>query len=40
MKRPELLSAVIKDGRVVDRSVEGYRRLDQEPARARIMAQG
>jgi imidazolonepropionase-like amidohydrolase len=40
LARPELLAAVIKDGRVVDRSFEGFRRMDTEPARANITAQG
>ncbi len=40
LARPELLAAVIKDGRVIDRGYEGFRALDAEPSRANITAQG
>lgn len=40
LQHPELLNAVIKDGRVIDRSFEGFRKLDTEPPRANITAQG
>ncbi len=40
LQRPERLSAVIKDGRVIDRAREGFRHLDTEPPRANITAQG
>jgi imidazolonepropionase-like amidohydrolase len=40
LQRPERLSAVIKDGRVIDRTREGFRHLDTEPPRANITAQG
>lgn len=40
LQRPERLSAVIKDGRVIDRSREGFRHLDTEPPRANITTQG
>ena len=40
LARPELLSAIVKDGRVIDRNAEGFRRLETEPRRARIMLQG
>jgi imidazolonepropionase-like amidohydrolase len=40
LQKPELLAAVIKDGRVIDRDAEGFRRLRAEPPRANIVAQG
>lgn len=40
LQKPELLAAVIKDGRVIDRDAEGFRRLQSEPPRANIVAQG
>lgn len=40
LQQSELLAAVIKDGRLVDRSVEGFRALEAEPARANITVQG
>jgi imidazolonepropionase-like amidohydrolase len=40
LQHPELLSAVIKDGRVVDRTLQGFRKLEKEPPRANITAQG
>jgi len=40
LQQPELLAAVIKDGRLVDRSREGFRKLEAEPPRANITAQG
>jgi imidazolonepropionase-like amidohydrolase len=40
LARPERLAAVIKDGRVIDRTREGFRRLESEPQRANITAQG
>lgn len=40
LQRPERLSVVIKDGRVIDRTKEGFRRLEAEPPRANITAQG
>ncbi|WP_298727594.1 amidohydrolase family protein [uncultured Ferrovibrio sp.] len=40
LQKPELLSAVIKDGRVIDRSVVGFRHLETEPGRANITPQG
>lgn len=40
LQHPELLSAVIKDGRVIDRGVEGFRVLETEPVRANMTVQG
>lgn len=40
LQQPDLLAAVIKDGRLIDRSREGFRKLDVEPPRANITAQG
>jgi imidazolonepropionase-like amidohydrolase len=40
LQKPELLAAVIKDGRLIDREAEGFRKLASEPPRANIMAQG
>lgn len=40
LHRPELLHAVIKDGRVIDRSAEGFRHIEKEPGRARVTVQG
>lgn len=40
LQHPERLSAVIKDGRLIDRSREGFRHLDSEPPRANITVQG
>ena len=40
LQRPELLHAVIKDGRPIDRTIEGFRPLESEPPRANITAQG
>ena len=40
LQRPELLHAVIKDGRPIDRTREGFRALESEPPRANIVAQG
>jgi imidazolonepropionase-like amidohydrolase len=40
LQRPEQLAVVIKDGRVIDRDAEGFRRLEREPGRARITWQG
>jgi imidazolonepropionase-like amidohydrolase len=40
LQRPSQLVAVIKDGRVIDRTVEGFRRLEREPMRARVTPQG
>jgi len=40
LQRPSQLASVIKDGRVIDRGVEGFRRLEREPARARVTGQG
>jgi imidazolonepropionase-like amidohydrolase len=40
LQRPERLSAVIKDGRIIDRQREGFRTLEIEPPRANITAQG
>jgi imidazolonepropionase-like amidohydrolase len=40
LQHPELLAAVIKDGRLVDRSVEGFRSLAIEPQRANVTVQG
>lgn len=38
--RPELLSAVIKDGRVIDRDGIGFRPLEKEPPKANVTNQG
>lgn len=35
LHRPEAISAVIKDGEVVDRGSEGFRHLEREPEKAR-----
>jgi imidazolonepropionase-like amidohydrolase len=40
LQHPEWLAAVIKDGRVIDRSTEGFRTLASEPPRANVSAQG
>ena len=40
LQKPELLSTIIKDGRVVDRSVVGFRKLEKEPGRANVTPQG
>ena len=40
LQHPELLNAVIKDGRLIDRSLGGFRRLDTEPPRANVSVQG
>jgi imidazolonepropionase-like amidohydrolase len=40
LQQPERLSAVIKDGRVIDRAREGFRTLETEPLRANITTQG
>lgn len=34
LQRPSQLTTIIKDGRVVDRSIEGFRHLENEPQRA------
>ncbi len=34
------ISAVIKDGRLVDRGAGGFRQLLEEPSRARMLAPG
>ena len=40
LQRPNEIATIIKDGRVVDRqAVGGFRRLDEEPGRARIFVQ-
>jgi imidazolonepropionase-like amidohydrolase len=40
LQRPDEISAVIKDGRLVDRGGGGFRRLPEEPGRSRMLAQG
>jgi imidazolonepropionase-like amidohydrolase len=40
LQHPEWLATVIKDGRVIDRNLEGFRHLDVEPPRANVSAQG
>jgi imidazolonepropionase-like amidohydrolase len=40
LQRPELLHAVVKDGRLIDRTMEGFRALASEPPRANMLAQG
>jgi len=40
LQRPEGLSVVMKDGRIIDRNLEGFRRLETEPPRANVVAQG
>ena len=35
LQRPSEISTIIKDGRVVDRGVVGFRQLPDEPPRAR-----
>ena len=40
LQRPELLHAVVKDGRLIDRRMEGFRALASEPPRANMLAQG
>jgi imidazolonepropionase-like amidohydrolase len=36
LQRPDEISAVIKDGRIIDREGGGFRRLAEEPSRARM----
>ena len=40
LQRPSQLTAVIKDGRLIDRATAGFRRLQHEPPRARPTMQG
>jgi imidazolonepropionase-like amidohydrolase len=40
LQRPSEISAVIKDGRVVDRAADGFRELADELPRARTLASG
>jgi imidazolonepropionase-like amidohydrolase len=40
LQHPEWLTAVIKDGRLIDRTREGFRPLDVEPPRANVSLQG
>jgi imidazolonepropionase-like amidohydrolase len=40
LQQPEKLHLVMKDGRVIDRSFEGFRHLEVEPPRANISSQG
>lgn len=40
LQQPDKLHLVMKDGRVIDRSYEGFRHLDVEPLRANILSQG
>ena len=40
LQQPDLLSAVVKDGRVIDRSRLGFRDLQAEPPRAMVGPQG
>ena len=40
LQRPHEISAVIKDGRLIDRGVGGFRHLLEEPGRARMLAHG
>jgi imidazolonepropionase-like amidohydrolase len=39
-QRPTEIHMMIKDGKIVDREVEGFRHLKQEPRRARMLYQG
>jgi imidazolonepropionase-like amidohydrolase len=40
LQRPSEISVIIKDGKIVDRTVGGFRELAQEPGRARMFVQG
>jgi hypothetical protein len=40
LQRPDEISVIIKDGRIVDRAAAGgFLQLSEEPSRARMMAQ-
>jgi len=40
LQRPNEISLVIKDGRIIDRSAGGFRQLSEEPPRARMLSAG
>ncbi|MCD6077270.1 MAG: amidohydrolase, partial [Ramlibacter sp.] len=40
LQQPALLSAVVKDGRLIDRSEAGFRGFESEPPRANVTPQG
>jgi imidazolonepropionase-like amidohydrolase len=40
LQRPSDISAVIKDGRIVERAAHGFRKLVDDPPRARMLAAG
>jgi imidazolonepropionase-like amidohydrolase len=40
LQRPSQLTTIIKDGRPIDRTLEGFRPLEREPTRANITLQG
>jgi imidazolonepropionase-like amidohydrolase len=41
LQRPSEISAVVKEGRIVDRgAAHGFRELAEEPSRARMLAAG
>jgi imidazolonepropionase-like amidohydrolase len=40
LQRPSEISAVVKDGRIVDSTAHGFRELAEEPPRARMLAAG
>jgi imidazolonepropionase-like amidohydrolase len=40
LQRPAEISLIVKDGRIIDREVGGFRRLSEEPPRARTLLQG
>jgi imidazolonepropionase-like amidohydrolase len=40
LQRPNEISLVIKDGRIIDRSAGGFRQLSEEPPRARMLLAG
>jgi imidazolonepropionase-like amidohydrolase len=39
LQRPQEISVIVKDGKIVDREVEGFRHLAKEPRRARVAMQ-
>jgi imidazolonepropionase-like amidohydrolase len=40
LQRPQEISVVVKDGRIIERDVRGFRELTEEPGRARMFVQG
>jgi len=40
LQRPSEISAVVKDGRIVERAAHGFRKLVDDPPRARMLASG